>query len=188
VHDWGAPVGPAAPTGGVGASFELPEQAGTKSERESKSVPPAVSNRMSSVYSYQAALFDLFGTLVDGRGNACDGAEQAVAIVRDLRWAVVTSCGRELAEMLLRRAKIPVPQVLVAAEDVARQKPAPDGYLLAAKLLSVEPSACVVFEDSTSGMAAARSAGMRAVSVLPGWRTIDIIVLPEGIGVRERGF
>lgn len=131
---------------------------------------------MASVYRFRAALFDLFGTLVDGRGNACDGAPEALHIVQALPWAVVTSCTRELATMLLQRGKLPNPAVLVGAEDVVKQKPAPDGYALAAKLLNVAPEQCVVFEDSASGLAAARAAGMHAVSVLTGWRRVRLAV------------
>jgi HAD superfamily hydrolase (TIGR01509 family) len=50
-------------------------------------------------------------------------------------------------------------------EDVARVKPAPDLFLLAAERLGMEPSACLVFEDSPNGVRAARAAGMRCVAV-----------------------
>lgn len=143
-------------------------------------------NRMSTVYRFQAALFDLFGTLVDGRGNACPGAAEALRTVETLPWAVVTSCTRELATLLLRRADHPQPPVLVGAEDVARQKPAPDGYLLAARLMKMPPEACVVFEDSASGLAAARAAGMHGVSVLCGWQRVKLAVENGELSVIER--
>jgi beta-phosphoglucomutase family hydrolase len=54
---------------------------------------------------------------------------------------------------------------VVGAEDVTRGKPAPDIFLAAARALSVEPSACVVFEDAVNGIRAARAAGMLAVGV-----------------------
>ncbi len=46
------------------------------------------------------------------------------------------------------------------AEDVARGKPAPDLFLLAAKSMGFAPSACVVVEDAKAGVQAARAAGM----------------------------
>ncbi|MGW1767528.1 HAD family hydrolase [Streptomyces sp. NPDC002073] len=49
-----------------------------------------------------------------------------------------------------------------SATDVARGKPAPDLFLHAAERMGVDPAACAVIEDSRSGVAAARSAGMRA--------------------------
>jgi beta-phosphoglucomutase-like phosphatase (HAD superfamily) len=59
--------------------------------------------------------------------------------------------------------------VLVCAEDYARPKPDPEGYLLAAGLLGVRPRDCVVFEDTELGVAAARAAGMACVRVPAPW-------------------
>jgi HAD superfamily hydrolase (TIGR01509 family) len=50
--------------------------------------------------------------------------------------------------------------VVVTAEQVARGKPAPDMFLLAAERMGVAPSRCVVLEDSPTGIAAAEAAGM----------------------------
>jgi len=52
-------------------------------------------------------------------------------------------------------------------EDVARPKPAPDIYLLAAERLGTAPDVCLVFEDSNEGLTAAREAGMMAIDVRP---------------------
>jgi beta-phosphoglucomutase-like phosphatase (HAD superfamily) len=51
---------------------------------------------------------------------------------------------------------------------VARPKPAPDIYLLAARMLGAAPADCIVIEDSPAGAAAARTAGMRVVGYAPG--------------------
>ena len=56
----------------------------------------------------------------------------------------------------------------LGAEDTARGKPFPDGYLLAATRLGMAPDACLVIEDSTAGIRAARAAGMRVVGVRAG--------------------
>ncbi len=56
-------------------------------------------------------------------------------------------------------------RVVVASDEVARGKPAPDVYLLAARELGVEPSDCLVVEDSLNGVLAGRSAGMTVVLV-----------------------
>lgn len=50
--------------------------------------------------------------------------------------------------------------VIVTADDVTRAKPAPDGYLLAARLLGVSPQDCIAYEDSITGMDSARAAGI----------------------------
>lgn len=54
---------------------------------------------------------------------------------------------------------------LVTGSDVTRQKPFPDIFLKGAKLLGVEPSECVVIEDSLNGIRAAQAAGAVSVAV-----------------------
>ncbi len=54
---------------------------------------------------------------------------------------------------------------VITAEDYERGKPAPDPFLTAARALGVAPDACLVFEDTASGVEAARAAGMRWVLV-----------------------
>ncbi|HVM42735.1 MAG TPA: HAD family phosphatase, partial [Gemmatimonadales bacterium] len=54
----------------------------------------------------------------------------------------------------------------ITSGDVARGKPQPDPYLLAASRLGVQPADCVVIEDSPPGVAAGKAAGMRVVAVL----------------------
>ena len=53
----------------------------------------------------------------------------------------------------------------VGAHDVARGKPEPDLFLLAAARMGVPPADCLVFEDAPLGIEAARRAGMRAVAI-----------------------
>lgn len=79
--------------------------------------------------------------------------------------AIVTSAPRDLAVARLRAADVPVPEVLVAAEDVSRGKPDPQGYLLAAARLGVPIADCVVFEDAEAGLLAAVASGARVVVV-----------------------
>ena len=54
---------------------------------------------------------------------------------------------------------------IVDSEGVEKAKPAPDIYIKAAKLLKIDPSNCVVFEDAIAGIEAARSAEMKVVGV-----------------------
>jgi len=55
--------------------------------------------------------------------------------------------------------------VTVCGEDVTATKPDPEPYLLAVKLLDVDPAGCVVLEDSPNGVASATAAGCRVVAV-----------------------
>jgi mannitol-1-/sugar-/sorbitol-6-phosphatase len=79
--------------------------------------------------------------------------------------AVVTSCTDTLAKARLAAADLPVPGVLVTADRLARGKPDPEGYLLAARELGFDPADCVVFEDAPAGVDAGRAAGMHVVGI-----------------------
>ena len=96
---------------------------------------------------------------------AIGGALRLVDGLPDDAWAVVTSGGAELAKARLRRAGLPVPTILVTADDVLHGKPAPDPYLLGAERLGVPVEQCVAVEDAPSGLQSARAAGMRAIGV-----------------------
>ena len=56
-------------------------------------------------------------------------------------------------------------RVVIAAEDVTRGKPHPEGYRTAAQRLSVDPSRCLVFEDSWAGITAAKQLGCMVVAI-----------------------
>jgi HAD superfamily hydrolase (TIGR01549 family) len=56
---------------------------------------------------------------------------------------------------------------VVSAEDTARHKPEPDVFLEAARRIGVAPEDCTVYEDTDTGLEAARRAGMRGVDVRP---------------------
>ena len=101
---------------------------------------------------------------LDGVG-ALPGASSLLATLRDGEWAVVTSGGSELARRRLSHTGLPMPRILVAAEDIPVGKPAPDGYLLAARQLAREPSDCVVIEDTPAGIQAGRAAGAYVVAL-----------------------
>lgn len=107
----------------------------------------------------QAELDDLEGT------QAIAGAAAFLASLPPERWAIVTSAPRRLALARLQAVGLPLPGVLICAEDVARSKPAPDGFLLGAKRLGVDPKRCVVFEDSPAGIAAGQAAGATVIVV-----------------------
>jgi len=96
---------------------------------------------------------------------AVPGAALILAGLPPDRWAVVTSANRGLAEDRLRSVGLPVPAVLVSADDVSRGKPDPEGYLTAARLLAVRPERCLVVEDTPAGAEAGRAAQMSVIAV-----------------------
>jgi sugar-phosphatase len=92
------------------------------------------------------------------------GAARLLATL-DVPWAVVTSAPRELAVRRMVTAGLPVPDVLVPADEVPHGKPAPDGYLRAAELLGVDPATCLALEDAEPGVRSALDSGARVVVV-----------------------
>jgi mannitol-1-/sugar-/sorbitol-6-phosphatase len=102
----------------------------------------------------------------DVRGlRAIRGAVAALGALKGDRVAVVTSATRPLASARLAAVGIEPPAVVVFADDVARGKPDPEGYLTAARRLGVEPTEALVVEDAPPGIEAGRAAGMATVAV-----------------------
>lgn len=97
--------------------------------------------------------------------TALPGAERVLREARAGRWAIVTAATAPVAVARLRAAGLPVPPVLVGADDVTAGKPAPEGYLTAAARLGVRPTRCAVVEDSPLGIAAGRAAGAAVLGV-----------------------
>jgi HAD superfamily hydrolase (TIGR01509 family) len=87
---------------------------------------------------------------------------------------LATNSGREFATRALRAAGLYERfAAVVSAEEVERPKPAPDVYLAAAAELGADAEQCVALEDSETGVAAARAAGMTVIGV-PSFPGVDL--------------
>lgn len=107
-------------------------------------------------------------TVLQGRLQPMPGAKELIAFAQDagIPMGLATSGVRGYADAVLAETRLAGSfAVEVTGEDVARGKPAPDIFALAATRLGVSPAHCVVFEDAPNGIAAAVAAGMRAVAV-----------------------
>jgi len=127
--------------------------------------------------------------------EAIAGVAAFLATLPAERWAIVTSAPRALAEARIAAAGLPLPPVMVAAEDVQRGKPAPDPFLLGAEKLGMRPEQCLVFEDTLAGLQSAKAAGMDSVVVtathhapletrvsgVPDYDDLRAIRTPEGL-------
>ncbi|HCT2508120.1 TPA: HAD-IA family hydrolase [Aeromonas dhakensis] len=129
-----------------------------------------------------------------GQAEALASARTLLASLPVERWAVVTSASQRVARHRLRSAGLPLPTLLVGAEDVEYGKPDPDPYLLAAERLGLAAADCLVFEDAPAGISSALRAGCRVVQVggrqrlSPGisaliqdWRQVSVVVEAEGL-------
>ncbi|HEV7731116.1 MAG TPA: HAD-IA family hydrolase [Candidatus Binatia bacterium] len=113
----------------------------------------------------------LFETLMP-TAEPMPGARALTAALHDrgVPLAVATSSTGDIVALKTRRHRAWFEhdfRVIVVGDDprIARGKPAPDIFLLAARELGAEPAACVVIEDAPSGVAAARAAGMQVIAV-----------------------
>jgi len=80
--------------------------------------------------------------------------------------AIASGGHRELVEATLNALDIiGMFDAIICAEDYARGKPFPDPFLLAAERIGILPADCLVFEDSPTGIQAAKAAGMHYVFV-----------------------
>jgi HAD superfamily hydrolase (TIGR01509 family) len=115
-----------------------------------------------------AELIELVYAELDGEVPAMPGAVELVLELKTqlVPVAMATNAARAFATKALDRAGHgDVFPVVLAVEDVPAPKPAPDLYLAAAAALGVDPAACVAVEDSPTGVAAARAAGMTVIGV-----------------------
>ncbi|MEY2232852.1 HAD-IA family hydrolase [Streptomyces sp. BF23-19] len=95
------------------------------------------------------------------------GAPEFMAALDGLPHALVTSADTALAAARMTAAALPMPEIRVTAESVKASKPDPEGFLMGAAALGVDPADCIVFEDSAAGITAGRAAGMRVIGVGP---------------------
>jgi mannitol-1-/sugar-/sorbitol-6-phosphatase len=128
---------------------------------------------------------------IEDREAAADGIVQipgAVALLSSIpkgRWCVVTSGTRFLATTRMRKFGIPIPDILVTADDVSKGKPDPEPYRKGAELLKANPAECVVFEDAPAGIRSARAAGMKVISLpstYPASELQEANVIVSGLG------
>ncbi|HDZ8830701.1 TPA: HAD-IA family hydrolase [Aeromonas dhakensis] len=142
----------------------------------------------------EVALLDDLEIHHTGQTEALAGARTLLASLPVERWALVTSASQRVARHRLRSAGLPLPALLVGAEDVEHGKPDPAPYLLAAERLGLAAADCLVFEDAPAGISSALRAGCRVVQVggrqrlSPGisaliqdWRQVSVVVEAEGL-------
>ncbi|GAA2104511.1 HAD family hydrolase [Kitasatospora saccharophila] len=98
---------------------------------------------------------------------AVPGAARLVASLAGLPHALVTSADDRLTRVRMAAAGVPLPPLMITAEQVGASKPDPEGFLKAAAQLGVAPTECLVLEDSEAGIAAARAAGMPVLGIGP---------------------
>ncbi len=96
------------------------------------------------------------------------GAEAALGLAQKAGLKIGLATGAERREALRSlegHSLAPYFQAVVTKDDVEFSKPAADTYLLAAQQMGVAPAHCIAVEDSTTGVASAKAAGMTCITV-----------------------
>ncbi len=113
-------------------------------------------------------LLDLVVDAVSGSGaTSLPGARELLAALSPLvPVAVVSNSPRRVLDIALERGGLSaLAHFTVAAEDPVRPKPAPDPYRMACDRFGVDAGRCLAVEDSRTGLAAARAAGLVTLGV-----------------------
>jgi sugar-phosphatase len=112
-------------------------------------------------------VLDRVGALVEDVGRLLPGATRALSLCAALGpIALASSTPSRLIDRTLQHFGLDTSfEVVHSAEDEPHGKPDPGVFLTTARMLGVAPSACLVFEDSAAGVAAATAAEMGCVAV-----------------------
>jgi len=96
-----------------------------------------------------------------------EGVEELLAVLKQNHTlAIATSTRRKNLDLVLKRFNWEeVFACVISADESGSGKPQPNSYLHVARLLGVQPSSCIVIEDSTNGLLAAREAGMASIAI-----------------------
>ena len=113
---------------------------------------------------------EVMSTVLDVIGGQAEPMPGAIELVRALSGrtpiGVASNSPRVVLDIALERAGLTGAfGAVIAADEVPVPKPAPDLYLTACRLLGAAPAASIAFEDTRTGVAAARAAGMWVVGV-----------------------
>ncbi|MGC9356107.1 MAG: HAD family hydrolase, partial [Mariniphaga sp.] len=95
------------------------------------------------------------------------GVEQLIRKLKEkgISLALASSSYPDVIEIILQKTGLKKYfDSVVSSQMAGASKPEPDIFLFTAKKLGVAPEKCIVIEDSTNGIAAAKSAGMYCVA------------------------
>jgi HAD superfamily hydrolase (TIGR01509 family) len=138
-----------------------------------KSVPAAgivlaqLFNEPGSAATLAEELLQLVENIIAEHAEPLPGATEIVCALNGvLPLAVASNSPRRLLDIALSRGGFSdLLPLTIAADEVEAPKPAPELYVRACEMLSVEPQTAVAFEDSVTGASSARAAGLKVVGV-----------------------
>lgn len=123
-----------------------------------------------SLEQVENEVIDRVAVLIGEKGEPMEGAEEVLAFFqkRNFKIGLATNAPSKLIPVVLNKLGIShFFHCTSSSEHEAQGKPHPAVYLTTAKKLEVEPSKCIAFEDSLSGIISARKANIKTVAVPP---------------------
>lgn len=121
-----------------------------------------------SIEELEAAQAANYAPKLRNEAEAMPGARELIATLHEQGYplAIASSSPLWQIDAVIERLGIQgVLRAVASGQEVARGKPAPDVYLLAAERLAIDPARCVALEDSGPGSTAAKAAGMHVIAV-----------------------
>ena len=106
--------------------------------------------------------------LIDFKGDALPGVEQAIAFVRskNVKIALASSSSSIIIQAALKKLGLTkIFSEVYSAESEELGKPHPGVYLTTAKKLELAPQSCLALEDSLNGVLAAKAAKMQCIAI-----------------------
>jgi len=141
--------------------------------------------------------YKIYLRLIRGRLKPTIGAGEFIDWCRRLGLKLAVATSADVVKMRGNLREIDLPPELfdavVTGEDIARKKPAPDIFVLAASRLGLRPQECLVVEDAVTGVQAAKSAGCKCLGLTTSfsegdllaagadWVAPDFASVPEGV-------
>jgi len=149
----------------------------------------------------RGVIFDMDGVVCGrrsrGRLEPAIGAREFIDWCRQIGLKIAVAGGADSVTMEnnLRQVNLPAGlfDAVVAGEDIARKKPEPEVFLLAARRMGLRPDECLAIEDAVAGVQAARSAGCKCLGLTGSfsegellsagadWVAPDLASVPEGV-------
>lgn len=113
--------------------------------------------------------YDIYLEIIKGALKPLPGVHEFIHLCRSTGKRLAVASSADLRKVKGNLAEIGLSfktfEAVITGEDVARKKPFPDIFLLAAEKLQIKPQECLVVEDAVSGVAAAKAAGAKCLAL-----------------------
>jgi beta-phosphoglucomutase len=117
----------------------------------------------------KARTYAIYGEIIRGRLRPLPGVREFIARCRSMRLKTALASSADRIKLNQNFAEIQIPldsfDAVVCGTDIARKKPDPEIFLLAASRCGLSAGECLVVEDAVNGVAAAKSAGARCLGL-----------------------